>query len=313
MAPHQVQTTIAGEAPDCAKIILPEIELSQNAGTTPLLYRYTQALMQSGLGVQTRRAYQSRVRGFLSFVLDISGNDLHILAEAKHFEVLTNQYIEHLQSNRNNKSATVNITISALKHFGVFLGLQENAGRLTRIAAEPRRQPRTITADQVQKLLQASERFSTKETTIITLILTTGIRIGELRALNVEDVVLESLNGQITLRANSGQISRTVPLATNTRIALRRWLDTRSSLAVQGEEALFTNRFGRRFTTTGLDAIVRKVGHRAGLDICALVLRNSFLTELMAKVKDVSLVANLGGIKRVRQVAVVFTDQSGLV
>ena len=63
-------------------------------------------------------------------------------------------------------------------------------------------------------------------------------------------------------------------------------------------EAIFLNPQGLRMSTASIDLIVRKIGDSCGLQLSAHVLRHSCLTNLVRNGNDLSLVAEIGGHKR---------------
>jgi integrase/recombinase XerC/integrase/recombinase XerD len=94
-----------------------------------------------------------------------------------------------------------------------------------------------------------------RDNVILELLFSTGIRIGELVALNVGDVDLDKRQIQITGRATRG---RAVVLTSEVVVeALRQYLDLRSDRSLSNA-ALFVGRSGTRLTIYSIENIFKK-------------------------------------------------------
>jgi integrase/recombinase XerD len=94
-----------------------------------------------------------------------------------------------------------------------------------------------------------------RDNIILELLLSTGIRIGELVALNVGDVDLEKKQIQITGRATRGRL---VSITTDTVIhGMTNYLDLRAERALD-TQALFVGRSGTRLTIYSIENIFKK-------------------------------------------------------
>jgi integrase/recombinase XerD len=122
----------------------------------------------------------------------------------------------------------------------------------------------TAPKDQIVELSSARDQSpggrnryfcAVRDDVILELLFSTGIRIGELVALNVSDVNLEQKQIQITGRATRG---RTVALSSDTvRIALGQYLDLRAERPLD-TQALFVGRSGTRLTIYSIENIFKK-------------------------------------------------------
>ena len=94
-----------------------------------------------------------------------------------------------------------------------------------------------------------------RDDVILELLISTGIRIGELVALNVSDVDLEGRQIQITGRATRGRV---VTLPSDHIIeAMRHYVDLRAERSV-ATQALFVGRSGTRLTIYSIENIFKK-------------------------------------------------------
>ena len=130
------------------------------------------------------------------------------------------------------------------------------------------------------------------------LLLYTALRLHELVALDVEDVLISARKGQLIVRSGKGDVYREVPLNPSCRSALEPWIKERRERVADGERALFVGPKGRRLSPRAVDLIVRSVAERAGLELSAHVLRRTCVTNLVRKGNDLVLVAELAGHRR---------------
>jgi len=129
------------------------------------------------------------------------------------------------------------------------------------------------TEDELGKLLDSALRYAPGDPlggvtvwTMIGLVASTGLRIGELVRLDKADLELES--GVLTIRQTKFGKSRIVPAHPTTLDVLRRYASLRNRHFRSPEpecEAFFLNRSGRRFIINTLQGIFRGVAARAGI------------------------------------------------
>lgn len=258
---------------------------------------YRRYLAETQMSSHSQRAYASRVGGFLKYVEERQHSSGSCLVDPTSYREAADRYVCFLRDELGNKAASVNSTITAMRHFAVFLRLNAELPDFHRPAQEELPRTRRLKDDEIRRLLQSASSFSFKDFALVQVLLTTGLRIGECRDLNFGDLIIAFDRAEIIVRKLNGERDRRIDLPPATAEALTRWLQEREGIEHRSP-ALFVNRYGDRFTTTGLDAIVRKVGHRAGLDICSFVLRTTFIARLAETISDTSRVAEIGGVKR---------------
>jgi integrase/recombinase XerD len=160
--------------------------------------------------------------------------------------------------------------------------------------------PRAISVDDVDALLVQPTLTDTPEAlrdrAMLEVLYASGMRVSELVALNLEDVVGDLTNsGQAAVRARGkGNKDRLIPLEGGTaREALRAYLQGgRPRLANDRDEpALFLNHRGQRLTRQGFWLILKAYARSAGIeDITPHTLRHSFAAHKLkggANLRDV--------------------------
>jgi len=122
--------------------------------------------------------------------------------------------------------------------------------------------------------------------------------IGELAALNRDDVAISARKGVVTVRRGKGERYRQVPLNAEARDTLHAWLDKRNALPGSDGPALFLSLKGQRLSARAIDLTVRRLAQQADLDASAHTLRHTCLTRLVRAGNDIVLVAELAGHAR---------------
>src|SRR3954469_6057581 len=132
----------------------------------------------------------------------------------------------------------------------------------------------------------------------------TGVRIGELAALVVDDVRLTQRTGELIIRHGKGNRRRIVPLNRPARAALREWLVDRAGHHSQPSiksGPLWISRTGEQLSVRSLSTIVTAAMATAGIDESAHALRHTVATRLVRDhAHDVVLVADILGHRDVR-------------
>ena len=262
---------------------------------------YAAALQHAPLDGDTRRAYGSRVRGFLAWLetAELDGQDP--LGDPHGRDFAARDYRTHLKTVLKRSPATVNAHLTALDHFYEHLGLGRVRVRRDQL---PRRAPRSLGAREQKRYLRAAEsRPLARDRAIARLLFYTGLRISELAALDLDDVPLSARKGKVIVRAGKGGDSREVPLLDpSARAAVAEWKGDRASWPGAGTPALFLNRRGGRLSTRAVSQMLSDLATDADLvdetgrpAASAHDVRHTFATNLLRSGADVVVVAEILG------------------
>ncbi|MGE5762885.1 MAG: tyrosine recombinase, partial [Mycobacterium leprae] len=194
------------------------------------------------------------------------------------------------------------VAVRGLHRFAVREGLTgADPARAVRPPTPPRRLPKAIAVDEVERLLDAAgppgDPRGLRDRALLELLYGTGARISEAVGLDVDDVDLD--RGVVRLLGKGGK-ERMVPVGRFARAAVDAYLvRARPALAVigSGGPALFLNARGGRLTRQGGWAVLRAAAERAGLaaSVSPHTLRHSFATHLLDGGADVRVVQELLG------------------
>ena len=180
-----------------------------------------------------------------------------------------------------------------------------DAASAVRPPAQPKRLPKAISTDQVERLLEAAGVGDgpgpLRDRAILELVYSTGARISEAVGLDVDDLDLTPGRAAVRL-LGKGSKERVVPVGSYAVDAVEAYLvRARPVLAAggTGTPALFLNTRGARLSRQSAWAVLRAAAERAGLPGAAHIsphtLRHSFATHLLAGGADVRVVQELLG------------------
>lgn len=255
-------------------------------------------LSRQPLSANTKRSYRTRVLQYLEYLAATPAEYGNPLEDLHARDYAVRDYKSYLKAVRKAKPSSVNLSLAAIDNFYLYLGMGRPEIRREELAQSA---PRSLSSEEQKRFLRAVERSpETRDRAIVLLLFYTGLRIGELCGLDVEDVALSARKGRVVVRSGKGDSYREVVLNSEAREALSGWLVERERLLAEEKSALFLSRRGGRLSTRAVDLIVRKLGKEANLDrpLSAHALRHTCVTNLVRAGADLVLVAEIAGHKR---------------
>jgi integrase/recombinase XerD len=191
--------------------------------------------------------------------------------------------------------------VHALRGFYRFLvregRLQQDPMENLRAPRAFRPLPRYLTPNQVEALLAAPDTktpLGLRDRAILEVLYATGLRVSELTSLRPVDLDLEV--GILTC-FGKGRKERLVPIGSEARAWVTRYLEEVRGRARQAGTSLFVSQRGGRLSRMGMWGIVRRHAVAAGVAgvLTPHVLRHSFATHLLERGADLrALQAMLG-------------------
>lgn len=147
--------------------------------------------------------------------------------------------------------------------------------------------PEHLTAEEVDQLIAPLRRQkrprAIRDLALLTVLVDSGLRVGEAAALDWQDV------GDRTLRVRSGKgdKDRVIPLCDRARLALATW----------GRHTPDSGRVWPKLTVRGIFDVVRRRAREAGLTkpVGPHVLRHTFATELLLQGVNLRVIQKLMG------------------
>ncbi len=268
------------------------------APSVAALADYEAALRGAPLGPRTRAKYTSKVRAYLGW-LATSEVDGDPLTDPAARDWAVRDYRGWLKTVARAKPSTINGSLAALGDFYTRRRLGPPVARRERLAAGA---PRALDERQTRRYLRAAEQLEPRDRAVALIPYYAGLRIGEVAALDVDDVRLSARRGELVVRAGKGAdggTRRVVPVHPELRAVLTAWLDARERWPGAAGPALLLNRRGGRLSDRSGRTIITRAGAAAGLDegdgFGPHVLRHTFATQLVRDGHDLVLVADLLG------------------
>ena len=158
--------------------------------------------------------------------------------------------------------------------------------------------PKALSVESAQRLLDGAPATPAllRDAAMFELLYSSGLRLAELIALNLDDGKLDLAQGEVTV-TGKGSKTRTVPVGAKAREALTAWVNARAQLAAPGERALFVGSRGRRIAPTVVGVRLRAWALQRGLaqHVHPHMLRHSFATHVLQSSQDLRAVQELLG------------------
>jgi integrase/recombinase XerC len=206
-------------------------------------------------------------------------------------------YRAYLKGPRQAKPATVNRKLAALSRFAAW---GQRTGRLQGPPMEklpwetlPALAPKALATVELNRLLRETRRHgSARDLALVELLAQTGLRAGEVAALELPDVTIGERSGQVVVRRGKGDRYREVPLNADARRALADYLAQRPDGATP---ALFVGQRGP-LSANAIWRVVTKYAQLARVEVSPHGLRHTFCTRLLREQgADLVAVATLAG------------------
>jgi len=181
---------------------------------------------------------------------------------------LIGAFLEHLEKERHNCVRTRNARLAAIHSMFKFAALEhpEHAGSIQRVLAIPQKRFERalvsfLTREESVALLESPDRatwIGRRDHALLTLAIQTGLRVGELVAMQCSDVSLA--NGPHVRCHGKGRKERVTPLTAHGVATLRTWLDERDGAP---GDPLFPSRRGPTLSEDAVQFLVAKYAAEA--------------------------------------------------
>ena len=158
---------------------------------------------------------------------------------------------DHLRRDQQQAVSTVNRALVTVRRFFVWLieegHLTANPAKKVKELKRQQLAPKGLERTQARKLLREVElRGDVRANAIFNLFLFTGCRVGDLAAIELNDLMIGERSGSVIFKYGKGDKQRTVPLPLSARRSLQTYLETRppvqSNLVFIGERGGLTDR-----------------------------------------------------------------------
>ena len=212
----------------------------------PILQEYftTYVVTQRAMSGATIRAYRDTWRLFLTFLAEAVNTPAHQLQLAHTTPAHVVAFLDHLEQERGNSTATRNLRLVAIKSVMAFHASRspEHLDTIARINAIPAKksakpQMTFLTSHEAQALLDAiptNTWTNRRDRAMFTLAIQTGLRLSEITGLQIASLHLGT--APHVACTGKGRKNRTTPLTVATATTLEQYLRER---ATRPGQALF--------------------------------------------------------------------------
>lgn len=209
------------------------------------------------------------------------------------------KYLAFLKE-KNLASKTISRRLSCLRSFFKFLTregyLKNNPIAILASPKTEKHLPSCMSEEEVRRLIESAypkgvfDERGLRDRAILETFYSTGMRISELRGLNIQDIDFIS---NIVKVMGKGKKERIVPIGDMALGAISKYLEKRK----RESTALFLNKNGKGLSVRGIRGVVDKYIRLAGLKqgVSVHTLRHSFATHLLNRGLDLRTVQELLG------------------
>lgn len=204
-------------------------------------------------------------------------------------------YTRNSKVSISRKIASVRTFFEYLLRNGV---IKKNMAKHVPTPQGEKRLPVFLTVDEAVKLLETpgtDTALGARDSAIMELLYSSGLRVSELTGIDVTDLDLKSGTVKVL---GKGSKERLTPIGSKAVEALKKYLRARLELGPKGDQ-LFVNSRGGRLTVRSVDRIIKKYAAMAGIpkSISPHVLRHSFATHLLGGGADLRAIQEMLGHK----------------
>lgn len=236
---------------------------------------------------RTWRDYQCDLALFMNVLGERAAEEIHLrdIDEFVKFQV-----------SKGYKPSTVNRRLAAVASLYAFLvaeGRDIKSPVLPRrhYLREPQRLPRPVNAQDVRSFFGAIK--NTRDMAMCTLMLRSGLRIGEVAELMLSDLYLHESPSCMIIRGK-GSRERTVYLSVEAEQDLTRWLEQRPASRC---ESAFPSYQQKKISTTSISIRIKKISKQCGVNLTAHRLRHTFADQLLSAGMPITSIQKLMGHK----------------
>jgi integrase/recombinase XerC len=224
----------------------------------------------------------------------------HVKTEPEKIDMLDVRGFIAEQIRKGLNKTTVSRRLSSVRSFFKFLYregyMKSNPAKLVSSPRLPKLLPKFLSVDDAFSLVEKPEGIGfapARDRAILELLYSSGLRVGELAGLNVEDI---NVREALVKARGKGKKERIVPIGSKALDAIKTYLVERILLKSK-EKAVFLNRLGTRLTDRGVRRIVVKYARAIAINgsIGPHTLRHSFASHLLQGGADLRVIQELLG------------------
>lgn len=248
-----------------------------------IIERFYKHLVIEDYSKQTIKSYSSALKLFLEFV--------EILNLDQITEKEIQDYLYYCKNKKNYSFSAMKQAIASIRYLYLKVLLKPPPQSLSIELRKPNQLPIVLSKINVVKLINATSNL--KHKTILLLIYSAGLRLGELLNLKLGDIDSETM--KIHIRQSKGKKDRYIMLSENVLNLLREYykLYKPKDYIIEGQK-------GGKYSPKSVQNIFKAALKKAGIKKKAtvLTLRHSFATHLLDEGTDIRYIQELLGHRK---------------
>jgi integrase/recombinase XerD len=263
------------------------------------LSKFTDFLRKQNRSLSTTTAYSKDINQLLDY--------LETYENVKNIESIQtqnlNNYIENIKSDkkRHYTLKTISRKINSMKTFFKYLNsCGVNKNDIANSVKHPQYKvspPSTLTKLEYSALRDVA-RSNLRLYTIVEILLQTGIRIGELARISIDDINLETNNKYIKIKKYGSNPERKVDLTKQAEIALKRYLKIRPQ-PKQGINSLFVTKNGNTLLVRNIRTSITRALKKIGITKSTVNdIRNTFILYQLKNGMSIEVLGQIVGHRR---------------
>ena len=252
-------------------------------------------MRQKRYSPNTIKTYVSFVRQFFAARPDLDWNSL------KTDDIINYNYQHYISSKKSYSSQ--NQWINAIKIYLKVHGLDHDGLQNIERPHKSHYLPDVLTPEEVKAIFRLT--INLKHRTLLMLIYSCGLRIGEALELKPDDI--QSQEGLIYIRGGKGQKDRRVPLSDRILQELRQYYQR-----YQPSEYLFEGQKGGKYSNSSAAQVLKRAVQKAGISksVTLHTLRHSYATHLTNNGVNIQYLQEILGHKSPKT-TMIYTHLSG--
>ena len=256
--------------------------------------------LERGASPHTCRAYRKDLDLFAAFL-----REKGLTTDVATIDHLTIRlFLGHLYQEKRIKRTSVVRKLATLRTFFRYLKregiIEKNPAKLVATPKGGKDLPHALTVDEAFRILDAPDvtnSLGLRDRAILELLYSSGLRVGELTALNLDDL---DLGGGMLRVMGKGGKERMVPIGSKAVEALRLYLERRGELLTKGKRTtqyVFLNYRGGNLTARSVARIIKtyRLQGRIVKEASPHTFRHSFATHLLDAGADLRGIQELLG------------------
>ncbi len=248
-----------------------------------LLSEYNKLLKIENYSEQTVKSYYSALKLFFEWIVE------------SQIDKVTNEairdYLYFCKTERKYSFSSMKMVIASIRYFYVKLLKKDIPDALNIELRKPSILPTVLSVKEISKILEVTKNL--KHKTVLVLIYSAGLRLGELLNLEIADIDSESM--KIHIRGAEGKKDRYVMLSENVLKLLREYYKE-----FKPQKYIIEGQNGGKYSPKSVQSVFKRSLKKAGIKKKASVhtLRHSFATHLLDDGTDIRYIQKLLGHKR---------------